>query len=94
MYTVDFEGIRFVEGMPPGARALCPVDVRIGGVTQSAQLKTLDDVKRLMVARVRAVGGNAVIDFKYGQRSVGMLASIFSRDDVAWYGTGRAAVLT
>jgi hypothetical protein len=44
-----------------------------------------------MVAKVRRVSGNAVIDFRYGQRSVGFFASLFNRDDVVWYGNGTIA---
>lgn len=93
MFTSTFEGIRFVEGRPPGAVILGPVDVRIGGVLRSAQLRSLDDVKRLMAERVRSAGGNAVVDFQYGQRSVGFWASLFQRDDVNWYGKGMIASL-
>jgi hypothetical protein len=65
--------------------------VRVGGVITSGQLRSLDGVKRFMVAKVRADSGNAVIDFRYGQRSVGFLASLFNRDDVVWYGEGTIA---
>jgi uncharacterized protein YbjQ (UPF0145 family) len=44
-----------------------------------------------MAEKAKACGANAIIDFKYGQRSVGFLASLFQRDDVNWYGTGQAA---
>jgi hypothetical protein len=93
LYTTMFEGIEFVEGCPPSARIIKPIRVEIGGVWTSAQLKNLDDVKRLMVDQTRAAGGNAVIDFKYGQRSVGFLRSLIDRDDVHWYGDGKIAVL-
>jgi hypothetical protein len=71
VYETVFEGIRFIEGRPEGARVIAPVRVELGGVIRSAQLKNLDDVKRAMAGRARARGGNEVIDFKYGQRSVG-----------------------
>ena len=57
------------------------------------QLKDLDDVKRLMAKRVREQGGNAVVDFRYGQRSVGFWRSLIDRDDVSWYGEGNIALL-
>jgi hypothetical protein len=91
MYESTFDGIRFVEGTPPGAETLGLVSVEIGGVFTSSQLKSLDDVKRLMAGMARERGATAIVDFTYGQRSVGLLASIFSRDDVAWYGRGIAA---
>ena len=93
MYTTTFEGITFVEGRPPGARVVGPVRVEIGGILTSSQLKSLDDVKRLMAERARSAGGNAVVDFKYGQKSVGFWRSLIDRDDVQWYGEGQVAVL-
>jgi hypothetical protein len=93
VYASTFEGIRFVKGRPPGATIIGPVSVKIGGMIRSAQLRSLDDVKRPMAARVRAAGGNAVVDFQYGQRSVGFWASLFQRDDMNWYGKGTIARL-
>ena len=93
MYTTVFEGLTFVEGCPPSAKIIKPIRVEIGGVLTSAQLKNLDDVKRLMADQTRRAGGNAVVDFKYGQRSVGFLRSLIDRDDVHWYGEGKAALL-
>lgn len=57
MYETIFEGVRFIEGRPAGARAIAPVRVELGGVIRSAQLKNLDDVKRIMAERVRAGEG-------------------------------------
>jgi len=91
LYTTIFEGIKFVEGCPPTARIIKPVRVEIGGILTSAQLKNLDDVKRLMANQARAAGGNAIVDFKYGQRSVGFWRSLIDRDDVHWYGEGKVA---
>jgi hypothetical protein len=87
-----FQGIKFIEGRPPAATIIKPIRVEIGGVFISAQLKNLDDVKRLMAEQVRAAGGNAIVDFKYGQRSVGFWRSLLDRDDVNWYGEGQIAV--
>lgn len=94
MYETVFDGVRFFEGRPAGARGIEPVRVEIGGMIRSAQLKNLDDVKAAMADRVRGRGGNAVIDFKYGQKSVGFLRSLFQRDDVNWYGEGVIAFVS
>jgi hypothetical protein len=93
VYTSVFDSIRFVEGHPSGATIIGPVSIQIGGLIRSSQLRSLDDVKRLMAERAHAAGGNAVVDFRYGQRSVGFFASLFQRDDVNWYGTGQVARL-
>lgn len=93
MRITMYDGIRFIEGMPDGATVLGDACVSIGGIFQSSQLKNLDDVKALMVSRVRQAGGNAVANFKYGQKSVGFLSSLLQRDDVAWYGSGKIVLL-
>ena len=92
MYQSEYQGVLFIEGTPDEFEALGPVQVSIDGfgLTQ-AQLMTLDDVKDLMLSKVRELGGNAVVDFKYGQKSVGFWKSLMSLDDVAWYGTGTIA---
>jgi hypothetical protein len=92
-YTV-FDGVGFVEDHPRGARRLGAISVEVGGAFQHAQLRTLDDVKRAMIAEVRARGGNAVVGFTYGQKSVGFWRSLIHLDDVSWYGKGEVAVVT
>ena len=87
------DGIAFFEDSVPNARTLGPVSAEIGGVFASAQTRTLDDVKRLLAREAKAKRGNAVVGFRYGQKSVGLLRSLASRDDVNWYGSGTAAVV-
>lgn len=94
MYWSQSGNIYFVEGRPPKSRDLGAVSVEVGGAFQHAQLRTLDDVKRAMAGKVRVKGGNAVIDFKYGQKSVGFWRSLFHTDDVTWYGSGRIATIS
>jgi hypothetical protein len=91
VYFSLFDSEILTDQIPPSARIIKPIRVEIGGVLTSAQLKNLNDVKRLMVEQVRAAAGNAVVDFKYEQRSVGFSQSIFDRDDVHWYGEGKVA---
>jgi hypothetical protein len=93
MYAAVFEGVLFVEGESPNCRRLRHVAVEVGGAFTHAQLKSLDDVKRALADQVRRAGGNALVDFKYGQRSVGFWRSLLHLDDVAWYGSGDAAVV-
>jgi hypothetical protein len=88
-----FEGVKFIEGSPPGARVLQAIRVEVSGVLVSAQLKNLNDVKQAMAAQVRKAGGNAVVEFKYGQKSVGFWRSLFDLDDIKWYGQGSIAVV-
>lgn len=92
MYSSEFEGITFIEGLPAGARLIKHVDVRIDGVFSQAQLKSIDDVKRLLVKQVRQAGGNALVNFQYGQRS-SFWTTLVGIDDVGWFGSGDVAVV-
>lgn len=89
MYTSEFKGIKFVEGHPESAKVLGHLEVSVGG---QAQLKSLDDVKEALVRKVKAMSGNALINFKYGQKS-SFWGSLLSLDSVNWYGSGDAANL-
>lgn len=89
-----YNGVSFYEGRPLSAKCIQEIGVKIGGVVRSAQLSTLDDVKRVLATQATHLGANAVVDFQYGQKSVGILESLFSRDDVNWHGSGMAAVVS
>ena len=91
MYISEYEGVYFVEGMPAGATVIKGISTVLDGCFSNAQLKTLDDVKREMAIQVKQSGGNAVVDFKYGQRSGGFWRCLFSLDDVCWNGEGKIA---
>lgn len=86
-YSTMFEEIVFVEGAVPDVRVigglLCDLSFRFG-----AQLKNLNDVKKDLAQKARVLGANAVINFKYGQKSQWLAV-----DDVAYFGSGQAAVL-
>jgi hypothetical protein len=92
MHSTIEDGITFYEGVPERCRPIEQVSIEIGGMllTQS-QLKTLKDVKRELAARASKAGGNAIVDFKYGQKCVGFFRSLLQIDDVNWYGTGTIA---
>ncbi len=94
MFESVCNGVRFIEGRPQNVTIIEPIRIEVGGILESAQLKNLDDVKRIMAERAISRGGNSIIDFRYGQRSVGFLRSLFQRDDVNWYGEGMIAVIS
>lgn len=88
------DGIAFYEGRPAQYETLGRIDTEIGGIIFShSQSKTLKDVKEAMARSARGMGGNCIIDFKYGQKSVGWLRSLVQLDDVNWYGSGTVALL-
>lgn len=92
MYYSEFNGIFFIEGIPRNAKIIRDISTDINEFFGQSQLKSLDDIKLKMVNAVQVSGGNAVIDFKYGQRS-SFWKSLFALDDVQWFATGKIAVV-
>ena len=90
-YTV-VDGVAFVEGEVPPLRLIGPIQTEINGFFTSNQLKNLDDLQKKMAKTVCERGGNAILNFQYGQRST-FWKSLLGRDDVFWYGSGQIAVL-
>ncbi len=88
------DSIAFFETIPENATAIENVQIEIGGIISQAQLKTLKDVKRELAARAHRAGGNAIVNFSYGQKSVGFLRSLFQLDDVNWHGSGTIAIVS
>mgnify|MGYP001440450791 FL=1 len=91
MKPTEYQGVLFFEDAPDDYISGEPISTEIGGVFRNAQLANLNDVKMQLASECKSRGFNAIIKFKYGQKSSGILASIFSRDDVKWYGTGLLA---
>ena len=93
-YTSLYKGIIFVEGFEPTAKVLGNVEYK-KKFSFNAQIQTLDAVKDQLVEQAVSLGANAVIDFKYGQKSSGWFkSSLFSLDDnIKWYGSGIAAII-
>jgi hypothetical protein len=94
VYVSLYKGILFFEGYEASAITLEPIEYK-KRCTFNAQLKTLDCVKEQLMEKTIALGGNAVVNFKYGQKSVGWFKSTFFNldDDVRWYGSGVAAII-
>jgi hypothetical protein len=91
MHTTYHDGIAFIEGRPPNCQLIKTVKIELGGIFDQAQLKSLSDVKSALAAKAKQSDGNAIVDFSYGQRSVGWFRSLFQLDDVNWYGSGTIA---
>lgn len=87
MYWAEYKGIFFVEGIIPSATNIRNISTQHDGVFSQSQLKSLDTLKDKMVVEALAAGGNAVIDFKYGQRNT-FWRSLLSIDDVWWHASG------
>ena len=81
MYWAEYQGTCFVEGNPPHARHIRQIDSKHDGAFSQSQLKSLDTLKAGMVAQARLLGGNAIVNFTYGQRNT-FWRSLLSIDDV------------
>lgn len=94
MTSTECDGILFFEDYPAEVEKGDAISTSIGGVFANAQLASLRDVKVQLAQECKRRGCNAIVGFTYGQRSSGFFASIFSRDDVKWYGTGYVGKLS
>ncbi len=93
-YTSVYKGIIFIEGYEPTARVLSPITFE-KSFTFNSQSQTLDCVKDQFVEKTLRLGGNAVVNFQYGQKTAGWFKSMLCScdDDVRWHGNGMAAIL-
>lgn len=92
MYYSEHNGVYFIEGTIARAKTIEPISSELNDFLSQNHLKTLDHLKDRMAYFVKSKGGNAVISFKYGQRST-FWKSIFGMDDVLWYGSGIIAII-
>ena len=92
MYRSEYKGVLFFEGTPENCTIIRNISTEINEFFGQSQLKSLDDVKDRMIEIVKSSGGNAVVDFKYGQKST-FWKSLFGMDDVMWYASGKIAII-
>ena len=88
------DGIIFVEGSMKNARPLGEIKYQKDSF-YNQQLKNLNDIKKQLVQKAKSLGANAIIDFKYGQKSASAFRSMLLAfdDNINWYAEGTAAVL-
>ncbi|MBC7762310.1 MAG: hypothetical protein H7201_11055 [Candidatus Saccharibacteria bacterium] len=86
-----FDGVFFTEG---AAQNLTVDGVKLT-VEVSRQNANLHEVKKRLAAQVLVRGGNALVDFEYGQKSHSVLQQLFTFkwDSESWHGSGYAARL-
>lgn len=87
----EVHGIFFSEGFaPPGVKV-----IRRISVSRNRQNSNLNEIKTMMAKYARSAGANAIVGFKYGQRSHKwwQLVFTFKWDSEAWYGEGDAVNL-
>ena len=92
MAKIKYKDIFFIENNAKDVKIIKHITVELNSLFGQDQLKTLDDVKEKMYEEVKKCGANAIINFKYGQKST-FWKSIFGLDDVYWYGSGDAVII-
>jgi hypothetical protein len=81
-------GVFFSE-QASGATTLTPISAK-----KNRQNFTLTQIKDMMANQAKAAGANAIVDFRYGQKSHKWYQhSLIKWDSEAWFGEGRAVVL-
>lgn len=85
-FVTTYQNIVFVEG-DYSAKKLGFISVDLD-FCFGAHLKTLNDVKDKLVVKAIAMGANAIVMFRYGQKSRWLAI-----DDVYFWGEGVAALI-
>jgi hypothetical protein len=87
----EFEGIFFTEMLaPPGCQTL-----KFLTVSRNRQNSNLGEIKKLMATEAMSINANAIVGFKYGQRTHKWWQQVFTFkwDSEAWFGEGNAVRL-
>lgn len=87
MYTSEYNGILFIEGFPENCSVIRMVSAKVP--ENLGQSKSLDSLKERLAEMAKSYGGNAIANFKYGQKS-----SFWSFNGVYWYASGIIVNLT
>ena len=87
---VEFNDVLFTESAIPNATSIKRLSIFI-----RQQNSTLDDVKRDLSIQAKAIGANAIMNFRYGQRLATLWEALikFEWDIELWYGEGDAVKL-
>lgn len=87
-------GVRFDEKTPKNFRLIKHIDTVLNSALSQDQLKSLRDVKDVMAQDAKALGGDYIANFTYGQKTGGLLQVIWSVDNTLWFGSGDVGILT
>lgn len=92
-FVTELGGVKFIEGVDCKFTQIQKLNTTLNSAFGQDQLKSLTDVKLAMAKQVIQLGGDCLVDFKYGQKVGGFWSQLFSRDDVMWYGSGIVGTL-
>ena len=82
-----YKDIYFIENNLDNKKIIKHINININKFFGQSQLNSLSDVKEKMYNIVKSNNGNAIINFKYGQKST-FWKSLIGLDNVYWYGNG------
>ena len=93
-YKSLYKGIIFIEGQEDYIKNLGKVAYKKDSFYNN-QLKNLDNVKEQLADKAIQAGGNAIINFKYGQKNTSWFRSMLLAfdDNVNWFGEGEIVIL-
>ena len=94
-YKTVLDNVIFIEGSEEYISNFGQIVYKKGMGLYNNQLKNLDDVKAQLAQKTKELGGNAVVNFKYGQKNTSWIKSLLLRfdDNVNWFGEGMAVLL-
>lgn len=94
-YTSMFENIIFVEGSCEFLNFMGNLEYKKDSFFNQ-QFRNLDDVKHQLAEKAKKLGANAIINFRYGQKTISFFKAMLlaADDNVNWYASGEAVVLT
>ena len=88
MKFIKYKDIYFCEENIENVRIIKHFSTKLDGFFKESQLKSLDSIKEQFYLLSKEYNGNVVMNFKYGQKSNNWFLSMFSLDDIYWYGEG------
>ena len=95
-YVSICKGIIFIESKEPSSNVLAKVEYKtkfsLFKEIFKSDRETLDAVKEQLADKVIALGGNCVVEFKYGQKNKKWF-EMSAENSVKWYGEGFAAII-
>ena len=93
-YKSVFNGVIFIEGNEKHVKSFGQIEYKKDKFYNS-QFQNIDRVKNQLAEKVKALGGNAIINFKYGQKNTSWFKSILLSldDNINWFGNGEVVLL-
>ena len=95
VYTTIYEGILFIEGHCDFIEFKSRVEYKKDSFFNQ-QFRNLDDIKHQLAEKAKMIGANAIINFKYGQKTIPFFKAILlgTDDNVNWFASGEAVVVS